>query len=140
VYFKEGIAIGRQVGYEGLRITTSSSIPVSSTAAASTDFSTASLARSMRDQGVLGTEPIVGAIDEDEDNDEEDEDAIIAGLASRVRRLGNGGAVVGGAADATTLSNKNSSGVIPLTSEEREKAMQEARKRMLEELEASEDF
>lgn len=93
----------------------------------------------MREQGVFGTEPIIGAIDEEDDGDEEDEDAVTAGVVSRSRRLG--GAVIGGNAGSTTLSNKSHGGAgIPLTAEEREAAMAEARKRMMEELENSEDF
>lgn len=124
VYFKDGLAIARQIGYDGLRITTApasmgaSASVVSSTAAASTDFSTASLARAMRAEGVFGTAPIVGRIDE-EDEEEDDEDG--GGSGGRTRQVLRAVAASAAASDPAA-------------------AMAAARQRMLEEIEASDDM
>jgi len=118
VYFKEGVAIGRQIGYEGLRITTGGATISDATAAASTDFSTPSLARAMRVAGVLGTAPLIGGIDDDAEDeaDEEEEGAGGPGHAALRRVIAEKGA--GNPAEA----------------------LAEARRRMLEEIEAADEL
>lgn len=145
VYFKEGIAIGRQLGYEGLRITASAPAGgagagaaaagglAAATAAASTDFSTASLARAMRDAGVLGTAPIIGRIDEDADVDDEDDDEDATGPGGRklVRRAVSSSK---GREDGMDGSGSSSMAMDAAA------AIAEARAKMLRELEESDDF
>ena len=124
VYFSDGVATGRQVGYDGLRITTTAAgagagsaaaaaAAAAPTAAASTDFSTASLARAMRAEGVFGVAPIVGALDEDED--EVDGSGGGGGCSTTAHRARPLGGSMQGVADAAA-------------------ALAEARKRMLEEM------
>lgn len=144
VYFKEGIAIGRQLGYEGLRITASAPAGgagagaaaagglAAATAAASTDFSTASLARAMRDAGVLGTAPITGRIDEDADVDDEDDDEDAVGPGGR--RLVRRAVSSKGREDGMDGSGSSSMAMDAAA------AIAEARAKMLRELEESDDF
>ena len=114
IFFVDGVAVGRQVGYEGLRITVAPppagaaarAAAGGATAAASTDFSTASLARALRRAGVFGTAPIIGALDEEADVADDDGDEEAAGDSRRIvgggagAGAGSSGSAMQGAADA----------------------------------------
>jgi len=141
VYFNDGVATGRQVGYDGLRITTTaagvSSISSGSaaasaaaaaaapTAAASTDFSTASLARAMRAAGVFGAAPIVGGLDEEEDEDD--------------GGSGGGGYAAGGGAGGHTAHRARPVGGALQGAADAAAELAAARKRMLEEMAAADE-
>ena len=115
VFFVDGVAVGRQLGYDGLRITAA---PVAggaaaraaagaggASSAASTDFSTASLARVLRAAGVLGTLPLGGGLDNEEDDDEDDGgEGAAAAAAARRRRVASGSAMQGAADAAADLA------------------------------------
>lgn len=76
IFFIDGVAVGRQLGFENLRqIVTGGGLSTASSSAAgadarSTDFTTASLVNVLRASGVLGEAARARAAEGDDDDDE----------------------------------------------------------------------
>jgi hypothetical protein len=85
IFFKDGVAIGRQTGFEGLVRTMEDE-----------DFPTARLLRAMRATGVLGAQPKDEGGDTD-DEDIEDEASVRLNRARRAMLEAADDAVSGGA-------------------------------------------